>query len=76
MSKLKDHLNEMFNNTNNPNDIAKNVEGTIEDILFQLESIADMDALGFNTSKKVHKAVVNLRKLGHEIVKDIKTGQK
>ena len=83
MSKLRDELNEintgMSNNAgfrNNPDNIAKEVEGTFEDILFQLESIAEMDAVSFNTSKRIHKAVVTLRKLGNDVVKDIKGGKK
>ena len=75
MSKLKEHLTEANNLNNiNPDQVAKEVEGAFEDILFQLETIADMDAVHFNISKKLRKSVSDLRKLGMEVSKSIKKG--
>ena len=76
MSKLKEHLlNEMINSPlNNPQDIAKQVEGTFEDMLFQLETIVDMEALNMNLKKKLSKEMTALRRLGMEVSKEIKAG--
>lgn len=73
MSKIREILYEMLNNpSNNPDDIAKEIEGTFEDILFQLESISEMQAINFNVRKKVRKELTVLRNLSVEITKDIK----
>ena len=76
MSKLREHLiNEMINSPlNNPQDIAKQVEGTFEDMLFQLETIVDMEALNMNLKKKLSKEMTALRRLGMEVSKEIKAG--
>lgn len=75
MSKLSEHLNEINNFNNTPDSVAKNVDGTFEDILFQLESIADMGAINFNIRKKLRKSISDLRKLGIEISHDIRSGK-
>jgi len=77
MSKLSDKLNEARANTRSTSDeLAHEIQGTFEDLLFQFEMIAEMDALSFNVSKKVRSAVSDMRKLSNEVVKDIKGGKK
>ena len=73
MSKLSEALN---NPSNNPDNTAREVEGTFEDITFQLETIAEMDAVNFNVTKRVRKVIVELRKLGFDVSKSIKSGKK
>lgn len=75
MSKLKEHLTEANNLNNIPKDqVAKEVDGAMEDILFQLEVMADMDAVHFNVSKKLRKTISDLRKVGMEVSKSIRKG--
>ena len=79
MSKLSEHLNEDLIGRRNSNipkkDVAKSVEQAFEDTLFELESIAETEAVGANYKKEILKHISHLRKIGMSVVKDIK-GQK
>ena len=72
MSKMKKYLEESINGPSNKSeDMVKKIEDVFEDILFQLETIADMKTLNFNVKRKILKNIAELRKVGFEVSKDL-----
>lgn len=77
MSKLTNFLTEDLIGRRNENipkkEIAKEIEKSMEDVCFELESIATTGDVGVNYKKQIDKYVIQLRKLGFEISKDIRS---
>lgn len=77
MSKFAKHLNEDLIGRRNSNipkkDVASAVDKAFEDALFELESISETDAVNSMYKNKILKHVSHLRKLGMDIVKDIRS---
>ena len=77
MSKLAEHLNEDLIGRRNSNipkkEVGVAIDKAFEDTLFELESIAETEAVGANYKKQILKHVSHLRKLGKDIVKDIRS---
>jgi len=79
MSKLKERLMKELDTIEESSvpaaEQAEEIEDSLEDILMQLEYIAQKKLLNFNIAKKVRKIESELRKLGMEVVKDIKSNK-
>ncbi len=74
MSKLRNHLIEAVNRQlTRPDDIANEIEGMFDTMLFQLDTIIDMKAIDHNVKKKIGRITSDMRKLKFEITDNIRS---
>ena len=76
MSKLTEYLTERFmnNKMNNKGEILGDFEDVWEETLFRLEGVSEMPEINVNLQKQLAKKIIELRRLGEQISKDIKSG--
>lgn len=70
MSKLKDHLTEV-NDRNTQEDVARQLDGYFEDVLFTLESIEDMFAVPPKIKTKIRKVRKEMLTIQGELGKEL-----
>lgn len=69
MSNLSDHLLEV-NDRNTRDDVAEQLGGYFEDVLFTLESIEDMFVVPQKIKSKIRKIRKDISTIQHEINKE------